>query len=158
MLLTIYLILAWFTLQVLLSLPRKLPVSANVLLYLAISIIDINKLTIISVKYHLIEINTKLPYFLTVIVHRDIIFTLSFLIFANVYTTSSSNGVKWFVMFFTFGFQLLTLSALRYFGAITLNGWNIYCDMITVSLLMLIAVVCAKWLQSHTGKVGEQHG
>jgi len=92
--LVVTLIWMWISVHAFAALPRKLPPRVNVLLYMALSVIDINKFTLFGFTYKLYVYNTKVPEFLSAVVHRDFTFSIAMLTFANVCLTTNRRAVK----------------------------------------------------------------
>ncbi|MDQ1912145.1 hypothetical protein RAC89_17300 [Paenibacillus sp. GD4] len=162
--LTIYTILSWYTLQLMMALPRKLPLAVNVLTYMILSIVDINKFTYCTHTLQFVRISHEIPKFLSVILHRDIIFTLSLLIFANVVLTARSAKIKWGMTLYTFVFCIADLILMRSLGIIETEMRIIFCNMAIILILMGLSLLTAKWLlkleqrrRAHDGREKQPH-
>ncbi len=138
MILVICLISVWFSLHLFAFLPNKLSVVTNVLLYMLLAIVDINKLTILSDTLGVFHLSKKVPEFLSVILHRDFTFSITLLTFANVYLTTLKRSTKIGISLYTFSFILCTSQFLRLGGAITYEKWNIFYECLLIISLMIL--------------------
>jgi hypothetical protein len=129
MILVITLLVVWLTIHVLVALPRKFPLPVNVLLYMALSIMNINQITILGFKYRLFVYNQRIPEYLATLLQRDFTFSLSLLIFANAFLCASKRMTKVWVSLWTFLFLFGTGQILRVMDAITYKKWNIFCQL-----------------------------
>lgn len=138
MILVICLIFVWFSIHIFAFLPNKLSVITNVLLYMLLAIVDINKLTILSDTLEVFHLSKKVPEFLSMILHRDFTFSLTLLTFANVYLTTVKRSTKIGISLYTFSFILCTGQFLRLNGAVTYERWNIFYECLLIISLMII--------------------
>ncbi|MDQ0872556.1 FlaA1/EpsC-like NDP-sugar epimerase [Paenibacillus sp. V4I3] len=137
MILVICLLFVWFSILIFAVLPNKLSVITNVLLYMLLAIVDINKLTILSDTLGLFQLSKKVPEFLSVILHRDFTFSITLLTFANVYLTTLKRSIKIGISLYTFTFLLCTGQFLSLNGAITYVKWNIFYECLLIVSLMI---------------------
>ncbi|SDO00265.1 hypothetical protein SAMN04487897_10736 [Paenibacillus sp. yr247] len=142
----IILFFVWLSIHVFTALPNKLPVITNVLLYMCLAIVDINKLTILSDMFKLFQISNKIPEFLSVILHRDFSFSITLLTFANVYLTTSNRRVKIGISPYTFSFLFVIAQILRWTGAITYLKWNIFYECLLILTMMILTYRIGRWL------------
>ncbi|MBP1964061.1 hypothetical protein [Paenibacillus aceris] len=147
MVLVIFLVIVWFSIHLFAALPNKLPLITNVLLYMILSIIDINRITIISNDLGWYQISTRVPQFLSVILHRDFTYCLTLLTFANVYLTASKRLTKVIISLYTFTFLFLCSKILRWTGAIIDLKWNFIYECITLLSMMFLAYWLGRWLR-----------
>lgn len=152
MILVSFLVLVWYCLHVLVTLPKKLPLITNVLLYMVLSIIDINRMTLFSDNLSLYRFSTQIPEFLCVILYRDFIYCFTLLTFANVYLTASKFLTKVLISLYSFIFLLLCCLILNRSGAIIVLTWNIFYDSITLLIMLLVTYCLARWLLHLTRK------
>lgn len=152
MLLLTVILLAWLLIHALALLPRKLSAAANVLLYIVLSIIDINKLALLSFRYRVYEIDERVSHFLAVMLYRDTVFTLALLLFANVAATDRTAGGRLAAAAACFAFLLGTGMLLRAEGAIQDRNWNLGYESLTIAILIGIAYAAARALPMATGK------
>ncbi len=138
MILVICLIFVWFSIHIFAFLPNKLSVITNVLLYMLLAIVDINKLTILSDTVGVFHLSKKVPEFLSMILHRDFTFSITLLTFANVYLTTLKRSTKVGISLYTFSFLLGTGQFLRFNGALTYERWNIFYECLLIISLMII--------------------
>lgn len=157
MVVVIFILLAWFCMFifVLISQQNKLPLVANVLLFIAIEFVLTNKLTIVSFNLRLFEINTKsIPHFLSLILHNDFTVTFVLLTFANVFLTTSKARVRWGISVYAFCLQLFTGSVLRWNGVLTDNGWNLIMESLMIIFLMGYTLLMGRIFQHMASKEG----
>lgn len=146
MIVVIALMLVWLSIHVLAALPCKLPLPVNVLLYMLLSIIVINKFTVLGFKYRMYEMSQEIPDFIATVLHRDFTFTLSLLIFANAFIGAKRRSSKLWISIATFSFIFITGQFLRMEEAITYKSWNLFYESILVVSLMVIAYLLARGL------------
>lgn len=154
MVIVLFLLFAWFCIHVLISLPNKLPFVTNVLLFMAIEVVLINKLTIIGFNLRLFEINMSIPHFLSLILHNDFTVTLLLLTYANVFLTTSKTSVRWGISVYAFFFQLAIGLALRWNGVLTDHGWNIVIESVMIVLVMAYTLLMGTLFQRMSSKEG----
>ncbi|MDQ0903336.1 MULTISPECIES: hypothetical protein [unclassified Paenibacillus] len=138
MILVICLLFVWFSIHIFAFLPNKLSVITNVLLYMFLAVVDINKLTILSDTIGVFQLSKKVPEFLSMILHRDFTFSLTLLTFANVYLTTLKRRTKIGISLYTFSFILCTGQFLRLNGAVTYVKWNIFYECLIIVSLMIL--------------------
>ena len=141
MTLTLFSILAVLMILFFASIPRRLPASTNLLLYLGLSIIDINKVTILSFRFGLFRISKDIDHFLAFIIHRDIVFSLTLISFANLYLKATSLsqriGITAYTLLFLFGLH----TSMRVFDILTYQRWGIVQELLQLSAMMAVAIV-----------------
>lgn len=145
MVLVTSLIFVWFSIHVLAGLPKKLPLVVNVLLYMLLAIVDINKLTLITDVWDLFIIRNNVPAFLSVICYRDFTFSLTLLTFANVYFTTSKSLTKIGISLYTFLFLFFGALSLRWTGALIDLHWNAFYEAVCLLVMMLVTYGFARW-------------
>ncbi|KRE46220.1 hypothetical protein ASG85_30250 [Paenibacillus sp. Soil724D2] len=138
MILVICLFFVWFSIFIFAFLPTKLSVITNVLLYMFLAVVDINKLTILSDTIGVFQLSKKVPEFLSMIIHRDFTFSLTLITFANVYLTTLKRSTKIGISLYTFSFLLGTSQFLRFHGVLTYKRWNIFYECLLLISLMII--------------------
>ncbi|MDF2652900.1 MAG: hypothetical protein K0Q73_8705 [Paenibacillus sp.] len=138
MILVICLLFVWFSIHIFAFLPNKLSVITNVLLYMLLAIVDINKLTILNDTLGVFQLSKKVPEFLSIIVHRDFTFSITLLTFANVYLTTLKRSTKIGISLYTFSFILGTGQFLRLNGAVTYERWNVFYECLLIVSLMIL--------------------
>lgn len=155
MVVVIFLLLAWFCILVMVTLPNKLPLGVNFLLFMAIEVILTNKLTIIGFNLGLFQINTKsIPHFLSMILHNDSTVTFVLLTFANVFLTTSKAGVRWGISVYTFLFQIFIGDMLRWNHVLTDNGWNSVMESVMIVVVMAYTLLVGSLFQRMASKEG----
>ncbi|WP_407869861.1 hypothetical protein [Paenibacillus sp. P36] len=147
-----FLVLAWYCLHVLVTLPKKLPLMTNVLLYMLLSIIDINRMTLFSVSLHFYHFSKQIPEFLSVVLYRDFIYCFTLLTFANVYLTASRFLTKVLISLYSFLFLLMCCFILKWTGSIITLTWNAYYDSITLLIMLVVTYGLGRWLLHFTRK------
>jgi hypothetical protein len=154
MVIVLFLLLVWFCIHVLISLPYKLPLVTNVLLFMALEVVLINKLTIIGFNLRLFVINMSIPHFLSLILHNDFTVTFLLLTYANVFLTTSKASVRWGISLYAFLFQQAIGFALRWNGVLTDNGWNIVMESVMIVLVMAYTLLMGTLFQRMSSKEG----
>ncbi|MCY9661519.1 hypothetical protein P5G65_20480 [Paenibacillus chondroitinus] len=147
-----FLVLTWYCLHVLVTLPKKLPLMANVLLYMLLSIIDINRMALFSNNLSLYRFSTQVPEFLSMILYRDFIYCFTLLTFANVYLTASRVLTRVLISVYTFLFLLMCCFILNRTAAIISLTWNTYYDSIMLLIIMFVTYGLGRWLLHFTRK------
>jgi len=132
------------TMLTLAALPRKLPMQTNALLFLAVSIVDINKFTIMAFTLRWFTISEEVPRFIAAVLHRDVTFTFGLLVFANAFLTESRRAPRLAAAAGVFLYLLATGQVLLQLGAIRYHQWNIGCEMLLILADMAVAYVFAK--------------
>jgi hypothetical protein len=154
MVLVLFILFAWFCIHVHISLQHKLPLIANFLIYFAISIILINKLTLVGYNFGSFKISTDLPAYLSLILHNDFTIPFVLLTFANVFLTTSNAGKRWAITVYTFFIQLLLGRMLQEYGVLTYSGWNILSESGMIILVMAYTLVVGKLAKHMSAKEG----
>jgi hypothetical protein len=136
------------------TLPNKLPLFVNFLLFMAIEVILTNKLTIVSFNLRLFQINTKsIPHFLSMILHNDFTVTFVLLTFANVFLTTSKAGIRWGISVYAFHFQMFIGSMLRWNHVLTDSGWNFVMESIMIIVVMIYTLLLGRLFQRMASKI-----
>ncbi|WP_438445279.1 hypothetical protein [Gorillibacterium sp. sgz5001074] len=154
MVLVVNAILSWFTLAVFAVMPRKLPAAANTLAYMVLAIIDINKLSILSFHYHFFVISKQVPDFLSVILHRDIIISVTLLIFMNTTLQAKRRTVLW-AGAGIYTYLLLLCWIMHLFGAVEYRDWGWEINGLLILLLMGLSWVLGRGFKSLGAGGGE---
>lgn len=121
-------------------LPNKLPKIVNFLTYMGISIIDINKWTLLYAKYHYLQLSKNKIDFLSYILYRDIISSFIFLMMVNVFFTSKKRIVKFGNIAISYMMLLLFHLMLRHYKIVTYIKWNTYYEIIGLLMMIFIAL------------------
>ncbi|MBD0384199.1 hypothetical protein [Paenibacillus sedimenti] len=154
MVVVVFVLFAWFCIHVLFSLPHKLPLAANFLLFMAIEIMLTNKLTIIGYDLKLFIMNQSIPYFISLIIHNDLTIPFILLAFANAFLTTRNAHVRWGISVYAVVLQFATGYALRWNNVLTENGWNFFCETVMIILLMAYTLLAGKIFQWMATKEG----
>jgi hypothetical protein len=141
MVLVIFTILSWLVLLVFYLLPKKMPPILNFLTYMGLSIIDINKWTLLYSKYHFFQLSKNKAEFLSYILHRDIVFSFILLIMVNLFLNSKTRIMKIGILLISFIMMFSSIQLLKYFKVVIFLKWNTYYEIIL--LLMMIFITLA---------------
>ncbi|WP_309121936.1 hypothetical protein [Paenibacillus sp.] len=156
--LVVVLLQMWVVIHGLASLPDKLPLKVNVLLYMAVAVIDINKFTLLSFTYKFYTVDTKVPEFLAAVLHRDVTFSLVMLAFANAFLTAGTRRGKAIAAIAAFSYLLATGYSLRWMGVIRDVRWNFLLECATIAAIMgatvLLAAGLLKIWEKEKGELG----
>ncbi|WP_274361354.1 hypothetical protein [Paenibacillus thermotolerans] len=158
MVLPIFVAGAWLTLLCFSCLPKKLPAAANVLLYLSLSIIDINRLTIFISLLNINDYSKKIPEFLSFILYRNIILTMALIAFTNVFLTSDSNKKKIVAALISYLFLILTSRLLRALHVLKDIHWNMALDLLLFGVYMAVSIGLGWFFMNKASKEGRGHG
>ncbi|MFD2611684.1 hypothetical protein [Paenibacillus gansuensis] len=137
-------LVAWFSLMLVICAPKKLPVITNVLAYLILSILDINKLALLAYYWEKVKINTGLAEFWSVILFRNGTFTLALIAFINVWLTAQRSSVRWGYAIFTYAFIMFSCQLLHWFDALSYNSFGVWFDYTCLLLLLILSVWIGK--------------
>ncbi|MCA0756543.1 hypothetical protein KP806_15920 [Paenibacillus sp. N4] len=154
MVVVLFVLFAWFCIHVWISLPHKLPLAVNFLLFMAIEIMLTNKLTVIGYDLQLFIMNQSIPHFLSLIIHNDLTVPFILLAFANTFLTTRNARVRWGISVYAVVLQFATGYALRWNDVITDNGWNFLCETLMIILLMAYTLLAGRILQIMAAKEG----
>ncbi|WP_201007165.1 hypothetical protein [Paenibacillus glycanilyticus] len=154
MVIVIFILYAWFCIQVLMNLRLKLPLAVNLLLFMAIEVVLTNKLTISGHNLKLFQINQNIPHFIALILHNDFTITFILIAFANVFLLTSKTSVRTGIAVYAFAIQLLLGMELHRNQVLIYNGWNYLNESLMILLLMLYTLLFGKlfqWMASREG-------
>lgn len=154
MVVVIFTLFAWFCIKVLIGLPRKLPLVVNFLLFMAVDIVLINKLTISGFNLKLFVINTSIPHFIALILHNDFTIPFILLAFTNVFLTTRKTGVRIGISIYTFLLQILLGFELRWNHVLINIDWNFLKESIMIVLLMAYTLLWGRIFQRMASKEG----
>lgn len=154
MVVVVFVLFAWFCIHVWISLPHKLPLVVNFLLFMAIEIMLTNKLTVIGYDLELFIMNQNIPHFLSLIIHNDLTVPFILLAFTNVFLTTRNARVRWGVSVYAVVLQFATGYALRWNDVLTDNGWNFLYETLMIILLMAYTLLAGRILQIMAAKEG----
>lgn len=140
MVFVIFIILSWLFLMLFYVLPNKLPKIVNFLTYMGLSIIDINKWTLLYSKYHYLQLSKDKSYFLSFVLHRDIISSFILLIMVNVFFTSKNKMIKFGILFISYIMLLFFHQLLKHYKIVTFIKWNTYYEIILLLLMIFITL------------------
>lgn len=103
---------------------------------MGLSIIDINKWTLLYSKYHFFQLSTNKAAFLSYILHRDIVFSFILLIMVNLFFNIKNRIMKFGILLISYIMIFTSIQLLRNFKVITFLKWNTYNE-----LLLLLAMI-----------------
>lgn len=147
MTLVIFTAISWVIVIFFLLLPHRLPSLVNFLLYMGLSIIDINKCTLLYFKYHYFHVSKDKVHFLSYILHRDIMFSFSLLIMVNVFFTAKKMSLKVGIIAFTFILILFLNQLERFLHILTYIKWTMYHELVMISLIICLALAFGYFFQ-----------
>ncbi|WP_166238260.1 hypothetical protein [Paenibacillus turpanensis] len=154
MFVVLFLIFAWFNILIMVTLPRKLPMVVNFLLFMVIEVVLTNKLTIIGFNYELFEINTSIPHFLSLILHNDFTITFVLLTFANVFLTARRAWIRWGISLYTFSMQLFLGLELRWNEVLFNREWNTFMESVMIVVILAYTLFWGYVFQKMAAKEG----
>lgn len=152
MIVVYFVVMAWISIHFLLSIPRKLPLAVNILLFLAIEIVLTNKLSYIAFTLGLFRINTDAPHFIALILHNDFTITFILLALANGYLTTERFWGRMVFVVYGIGAQLLTAHVVRQTGVLTDVRWSYLMELITVIGLTVYTLLLGRIFQAMAAK------
>lgn len=150
----IFILYAWFCIQVLMNLRLKLPLAVNLLLFMAIEVVLTNKLTISGHNLNSFQINQNVPHFIALILHNDFTITFILLAFANVFLLSSKTSVRIGITVYAFVTQLLLGMELRWKQVLIYKEWNYLNESLMILLVLAYTLLCGKIFQWMASKEG----
>ncbi len=150
----IFILYAWFCIQVLMNLRLKLPLAVNFLLFMAIEVVLTNKLTISGHNLNSFQINQNIPHFIALILHNDFTITFILLAFANVFLLSSKTSVRIGITVYAYGLQLLLGMELRRNQVLIYKEWNYLNESLMILLVLAYTLLCGKIFQWMASKEG----
>lgn len=140
MVLVIFTILSWLVLLVFYLLPNKMPPVINFLTYMGLSIIDINKWTLLYSKYHIFQLSKNKVDFLSFILHRDIVFSFILLIMVNIFFTSKNRIMKFGILLISYIMIYISHQLLIHFNIVTYLKWNTYYELLLLVMMIFITL------------------
>ncbi|MCM3631224.1 hypothetical protein M3194_28380 [Paenibacillus glycanilyticus] len=154
MVLVIFILYAWFCIQVALNLRCKLPLVVNFLLFMAVEVVLTNKLTISGYNLKLFEINRSIPHFIALILHNDFTVTFVLLAFANIFLATTKTSVRIGITVYAFFLQLLLGMELRWNHVLIYQNWSYLNESLMILLIMLYTLFLGKifhWMAEREG-------
>lgn len=139
MALVVSLLFAWLIIHAAAALPRKLPLPVNVLLFMAILIMNSNRLTVLSHNLELFELSMHRPTAVAIVIYRDVTYPLTLICFANTAIETGRRTAKWATaaaaILYLYGIE----QSLRGLGAIRYDEWNIFYEGLLNAAMLAIA-------------------
>ncbi|MBD2870008.1 hypothetical protein [Paenibacillus arenilitoris] len=154
MIVVYFVVMAWISIHILLSVPRRLPLAVNLLLFLAIEVVLTNKLSYVAFTLGLFQINTDAPHFIALILHNDFTITFILLALVNGFWTTDRFRARVVFVIYGIGAQLLTAYALRISDVLTDIRWSILMEVITVIGLSVYTLLLGWVFQAMASKEG----
>lgn len=140
MVLVIFTILSWLFLMLFYVLPNKLPKIVNFLTYMGLSIIDINKWTLLYSKYHYLQLSKDKIYFFSFVLYRDIISSFILLMMVNVFFAAKNKTNKFGSLFISYILLLLFHQLLKHYKIVTYIKWNTYYEITLLFMMIFITL------------------
>jgi hypothetical protein len=147
MVLACYVIVAWLSVMVLVCLPRKLSAVSNVLLYMTLSIVDINKFTLLTYRFRLIEVKRDAASYITTVIYRDVVFSFALMIFANIWLTAPKGRARALAAAAVFLYLFTVSLSLRWTHVYTYRKWGVPQEALMIGSLMVIVLWLGKWVR-----------
>lgn len=154
MVVVIFILFAWFCIQFLLNLRRKLPLVVNFLLFMVIEVLLTNKLTISGYNLKIFDYSKSIPHFIALILHNDFTVTFILLAFANIFLTTSKTSVRISITIYAFLLQILLGLALRWNHVLIDKDWNFFKESLMILLVMGYTLFWGKIFQRMASKEG----
>ncbi|HZG85735.1 hypothetical protein [Paenibacillus sp.] len=139
MALVVSLLSVWLTIHVVAALPRKLPLPVNVLLFMAMLIVNANRWTVLSHNLEWLEISMHPPKTMAVVLYRDVTYPLTLIAFANAALEAGRRAAKLAAAAAAFLYLYGIGQALRGLGAIRYNEWNEAYECLLIAAMLAIA-------------------
>lgn len=158
MILTLFIVGAWLSVLCFACLPKKLPAVVNALLYLSLSIIDINRLTIFISLVDMYKYSKKMPEFISFVVNRDIVTTVTLIAFANAYLTAETRKKRIAAALLSYLYLIGINVLLHAFHVLNGNYRNALLDLLCYGILMVISVLLGRFFMRITKKEGQCRG
>ena len=147
MALDLFIFIAWLIISVHLFVPKKLSTEENILLFFFFTIITINIFTILDLNLKLIQHSNKIDFFISFLIHRNIIIPLSLIIFVNCIITLKSRIEKIVTTVLIFLIVYLVNLIAFGIGLMTCYSSNLYLvSAIVLAVLMLLAFIIMELL------------
>ncbi|KAB2330644.1 hypothetical protein [Bacillus mesophilum] len=141
-------VIAWFTVAIFIFLPYKMSVAANILTYLMIAVVDINKISFLAYHYQCIKISSDTIRFISFIVYRDIIFSFLLLILVNIWFAYDHKWIRFLSAVSILGTISILRAVLSSLSIFTYEHWSyiqeLIMDVVMLFLTVLIAYVSRK--------------
>lgn len=138
--------IAWIIIILFSLIPKTLNILENIIMFFCISIIEINFYTILTLNLSLIQNSQDPKMYIAILINRNIIIPLSFLIFVNSYTFIKEKFKKLGVIVVTLSFLVFMDLFPLHIGMKVYRGWNGYLDTLVTVVFMILFVIIAKKL------------
>ncbi|MFC0560414.1 hypothetical protein [Halalkalibacter alkalisediminis] len=154
MVLSIYIMITWFTITSFALYARKLSILENLFIYIIVSMIVINKATLVSLNFGYVEITKDTVLYLCHLLSRNVVIPLTLLLFCNIFYIAKKQIIKYASIFITLTL-LISLEYLAiYFGIYTYKNWSPFIELLSLLLYILLTLLCAKWFRKRLKKDG----
>ncbi|WP_080848864.1 hypothetical protein [Cytobacillus gottheilii] len=141
-------VIAWLTVAIFTFLPRKMSAASNILTYLMIAVIDINKISFLAFHFQCIEISSDTIRFISFIVYRDIIFSFLLLIMVNIWFAYDHKWIRFLSAVITLGIISILRLLLSSMSVFMYKHWSyiheLLMDVVMLFLTILIAFISRK--------------
>lgn len=146
MVLVVSAVISWACVMLFFLMPQKLPPAANVVAYFLLSILDINKLSLLAFHFHYFKLGSELADFWAVVLHRDVALSFTLLIFMNAVHRAGRSRLLW-VGTATYAFLLATSWIMQSFGAVEYGRWGWMLNAVLLLFLILAAWAAGRWVR-----------
>lgn len=147
MVLSLYVIITWLTITSFVFFPRKISLIANIFIYIMLTTIIINKITIVSLNLEFVEITKDPNLYLSHLLTRNIITPFVLLLFCNIFYATKKQTVKYGTAFIA----LITLIFIEYLGIsfdiYTYKKWSLFIEIFIFVIYIIITLFLAKWFR-----------
>lgn len=152
-------VIAWLTVAIFTFLPYKMSVAANILNYLMIAVVDINKISFLAFHYQCIEISSDTIRFISFIVYRDIIFSFLLLILVNIWFAFHHKWIRFLAAVGTLGIIAILRVLLSSLSIFTYKHWSFIHELLMDVVMLLLTVLIAYMSRKITKgmKTSEKH-
>lgn len=136
-------IIAWLTVAVFTFLPRKMSIAANILTYMMLAVVDINKISFLAFNFQYIEISSDTIRFISFLVYRDIIFSFLLLIAVNIWFAYKHKIVRFISVVCTLVLIYILREILAYFSIFSYRHVSYLFELLLDVVLLFITIVIA---------------
>ncbi|MEH7086517.1 hypothetical protein V7139_27885 [Neobacillus drentensis] len=155
--LVIYIIISWLVLTVFFSSKKKLPSNVNIILFLAIQIVQINIFTIITLKMNLFTFGKDPVEFITVLIYRDLIIPYLLLLFVNQLSFAKIPSNRILITAVILTLLLVFEHLLRILGYSHNHHWSIWHFSLVCIGLMVYSLLIVNLLMKLASKEKQEY-
>ncbi|MFC7063497.1 hypothetical protein [Halobacillus seohaensis] len=136
---------------------KKLSFLHNAIVFMVITIITTNYMTIMSMNLKLLK-QTEDPFLnLYLIMDREIIVPLVIVIYINLNVKMKTLLKKIYLFLTILGFIQLLVFFQKYFGVVEFLNWNMYSSLLMNSIIILIGLGISKLLSVISESKGQKY-